>query len=81
MLYLMQESKTELLPDIAIKKWKKNDFTIVFRYGAGKVPIADIVLGSSKSGGKYLSPSFSLQISETGNLNDSKRTFRSSFRN
>jgi hypothetical protein len=49
-----------LLPDIAIKKWKKNDFTIVFRYGAGKVPIADIVLGSSKSGGKYLFLSFSL---------------------
>lgn len=55
MLYLMQEYKDELLPNIAVKIWKKNDFTIIFRYGTGKHTIADIVLGSSKSGKKYLS--------------------------
>lgn len=54
-LYLMQSCKDEFLPGVSVKIWKKGDFTTYFRYGAGKHPIADIVLGSSKSGSKYLS--------------------------
>lgn len=71
MLYVMDECK---LPDIAVKICKKNDFTIVFRYGAGKNPIADIVLDSSRLGESICRCSFSPPTSKTRNSAPGRRS-------